>query len=74
MVESDPRLVLEILKQIQVDTSTMKADIQELKQGQVRIREDVHSTSGHIISLEKTIMDLDRRVKRIETRLELVDA
>jgi len=73
-MEADQSLVLEILKRIQADTSMMKLGIQELKHGQVRIREDVHSTSGHIISLEKAMMDLDRRVKRIETRLELVEA
>ena len=74
MTEANQSLVLEILKQIQGDMATMKADIHELKQGQVRIREDVHANSGHVISLEKTIMDLDQRVQRIEKRLDLVEA
>lgn len=74
MSEADQSLVLEILKKIQGDTSAMKADIQELKQGQVRIREDLHINSGHVISLEKSILDLDQRVQRIEKRLDLVEA
>lgn len=74
MPEADESLVLEILKQIQADIAVMKGDLQELKQGQVRIREDVHSTGGHVISLEKSIMDLDQRIQRIEKRLELVEA
>ena len=74
MTEADQNLMLEILKQIQGDMAVVIKDVQELKSGQIRIREDIHSQSGHIISLEKSVLDLDERVQRIEKRLDLVEA
>ena len=74
MTEADENLMLEILKQIQSGMSVIKKDIQELKQGQVRIREDINISAGHVISLEKSVLDLDERVQRIEKRLDLVEA
>lgn len=71
---SDQDLMLEILKQLQADLSSVKKDVGELKEGQIRIREDVHSLSGHVLSLERTQHAFDNRLQRIEKRLDLVDA
>ena len=74
MANAKQDLMLEILKQIQCDLSFLKKDTQGLKQGQVRTREDIDSSAGHVISLEKSILDLDGCVQRFEKRLDLVDA
>ena len=67
-------LMLEILKQLQTDLSSVKKDVGELKEGQIRIREDVNSLSGHVLSLERTQHAFDNRLQRIEKRLGLIDA
>ena len=65
-------LIYEVLKQMQSDLSTVKHDIGELKEGQMRLREDVHSLSGRVLQVERSLFSLDERLLRVERRLDLV--
>ena len=74
MTDANQELMLEILKDIQRRVSHIESGQKELQVSLVRTREEIHLLGGHIISLEKSVMDVDQRVQRIEKRLDLVEA
>ena len=74
MTADNESLVLEILKKIQSDQSTIK---EEMKADRLwKSSMDSHLTSIHleIAQVNARIDGLSRRIDRLETRLGLVDA
>jgi archaellum component FlaC len=67
-------LMYELLKQIQGDVSHLKTAVHELKQGQIRIRNDIHELKGDVLRLEQSNAGIEIRLDRIEKRLDLVEA
>ena len=47
-------LMHELLKQTQADVSPVKDGQHELKQGQIRIRNEIHELKGDILRLEQS--------------------
>ena len=66
-------LLLEILKRIQSDVSDIKKTQQELKQGQIALRDEVHALRGDVLRQERAIASLETDMDRIKHRLDLVD-
>jgi polyhydroxyalkanoate synthesis regulator phasin len=74
MAEVTNELIYEVLKAMQIRLSN-------IEQGQVEIRTELRAMRGHLNAMQTDIANLynsvdalERRVARIEQRLELVDA
>lgn len=67
-------LMYEVLKKIQDDVAGMKTDLADVKNVQLRMREDFHNFQGDLLRLERLIAGVDLRLQRVERRLELTDA
>jgi hypothetical protein len=66
-------LILEILKRVQADISVLKTDLHDLKEGQISIRNQLHTMQGDTLRQEHTMARLGHRLERVENRLDLVD-
>jgi chromosome segregation ATPase len=77
MSEQTENLVLELLKTLRNKLRTAKADIQaDLRDIKARLASLEHHQAGHYLDVNRQstrLDDLDRRVERIEQRLELRD-
>ena len=67
-------LMHELMKQMHGSLARIEKDTGELKQGQIRIRDDLNTMRGDDLRLERMIAELDSRLERIEKRLDLVEA
>ena len=67
-------LIYEVLKQMQTDIAHLKHGQQELRDSFIIVREDIHSLSGRVLSLEKAQNNVELRLARIEKRFDLVEA
>ena len=67
-------LMHELFKQIQADVSLVKDGQHALKQGQIRIRNEIHELKGDILRLAQSHVGRETRLARIEKRLNLVEA
>ena len=73
MADEPTNLVLDHLKRIQADISDLQGSVGELREGQLSLRDDVHAIRGDLLRHEHILTSLDNRLRRVETRLELVD-
>ena len=73
MADEPTNLVLEHLKHIQADISDLKTSVVEVREGLLSLRDDVHAIRGDLLRHEHILTSLDSRLRRVETRLELVD-
>lgn len=73
MADEPINLVLEHLKRMQADTSGLKISFVEIREGLLSLRDDFHAIRGDLLRHEHILTSLDSGLRRIETRLELVD-
>ena len=67
-------LMLEILKDIQNNVRKLTDDNKEIKQGLLRVRDDVHGLRGDVLSLERRLVEVESRLDRVEVRLGLTES
>lgn len=67
-------LLYEILKQIQGAVAEMKATLADHTRQFIRVREDINSLRGDDLRRETMQAQIDARLERIESRLNLNDA
>ncbi len=70
----DAQFLHELLKLIRADISSVKDNVQDLKQGQIAIRDEIHSLKGDVLRIERSNATIDVRLERMEKRLDLVEA
>ena len=71
MTEQVESLILEYLRGIRADISSMKQDIRELKLRMTSLETHVGSLFGDVIRQNARLDSIDERLTRIEHRLEL---
>ena len=72
---TDPQnIVLDLLRAISGDMAELKAALADLKNGQIRIRDDIESMRHDALHHERRIASLQFDLHRVKTRLELNDA
>lgn len=74
MTDEPTHLMLEHLKAIRADMTWIKAELQDLKEGQISFREQLHALHGDLLRQERSIAALQLDVGRVKARLTLVDA
>jgi len=67
-------LIYEILKAIQEKLDRHERILKDLHAGQIRVREEINSLRGDDLRRETLQAQMDHRLDRIETRLNLSDA
>lgn len=72
MTETE-NLVLEILKKMQADFAAFRAEQRTMSANIIGIRQQLHTMEGNALRQEAAIAELQMKVERIETRLELHD-
>jgi hypothetical protein len=73
MTEVTNEIVYEILKQLQAGQAEMKNTLADHGRLLIRIREDINALRGDDLRLETMQAQMDVRLQRIETRLQLAD-
>ena len=71
MTEQTENLVLEYLRAMRADISTIKQDIREIKMRVASLESHIAGILGDVLRQNSRIEDLADRVERIEHRLEL---
>lgn len=66
-------LIYEILKKVQADVSGLRADMTEVRNGLLQVREDIHRFEGNMLRIERLDAGTQMRLDRIEIRLGLTD-
>jgi len=81
MADVTPELMFEVLKSVQARVAQVDGKIDELKQemqasrtSQNGIRQEITSVFQEVSGIHATLVRHERRLDRIETRLELNDA
>ncbi|MGK2871790.1 MAG: hypothetical protein ACSLFL_06005 [Alphaproteobacteria bacterium] len=67
-------LIYEILKAIQEKLDRHERILKDLHAGQIRVREEINALRGDDLRRETLQAQMDHRLERIETRLNLSDA
>jgi hypothetical protein len=67
-------LMLEILKSLQSGQTEIKAVLADHTRQLIRIREDINALRGDDLRRESIQAQMDARLQRIETRLDLTEA
>jgi hypothetical protein len=74
MTDISNELMLGVLKQIQATLAEIKAAQLDHSRQLIRVREDINSLRGDDLRRETLQTQMDTRLERIETRLDLHDA
>lgn len=74
MTQVTNELIFEILKQIQNGQADLKAVLADHTHQLLRIREDINALRGDDLRRETAQAQMDMRLERIESRLNLRDA
>ena len=74
MTDQPHDLILDHLRAIRGDTTEIKTALQSLKEGQLSVRDDLHSLRGDIRRQERAIASLETDIDRIKTRLDLAES
>ena len=74
MVEVTSELLYEVLKRLQSDMGEVKKTLADHGHQLIRIREEINSLRGDDLRRENIQAQMDHRLERIETRLNLTDA
>jgi parvulin-like peptidyl-prolyl isomerase len=67
-------LIYDVLKQLQADVAELKATLADHTRQFIRVREDINTLRGDDLRRESLQAQMDVRLQRIETRLNLTDA
>jgi hypothetical protein len=67
-------LIYDVLKQLQADVAEVKATLADHTRQFIRVREDINTLRGDDLRRESLQAQMDVRLQRIETRLNLTDA
>jgi hypothetical protein len=67
-------LIYEVLKQLQAGQAEIKGMLSDHTRQLIRVREDINSLRGDDLRRETLQAQMDTRLQRIETRLNLTDA
>jgi hypothetical protein len=67
-------LIYDVLKQLQADMAEVKATLADHTRQFIRVREDINTLRGDDLRRESLQAQMDVRLQRIETRLNLTDA
>lgn len=67
-------LMYEVLKDIRKAISHQGDSLREISDGLLRVREDLHSLTGHHLRLERQVAEIDLKIDRLNIRTGLVDA
>ena len=67
-------LLYEVLKQLQAGQAEIKGILADHTRQLIRVREDINSLRGDDLRRETLQAQMDTRLQRIETRLNLTDA
>ena len=73
MAEVTNELLFELLRQIQASLVEMKATLGDHTRQFIKVREDIHGLRGDDLRRESIQNQMDVRLERIETRLNLND-
>lgn len=65
-------LMFEVLKSMQGDLARVKADVSDIKETQLRLREDVHHLRADVLRFERIDVETQVRLDRIDKHLELM--
>jgi len=71
MTEVTQELIFEILRKMQIDISSLKDGMRELRQDNNSIRNHLHLLQGDLNDMRGTMGQVLDRLDRIENRLEL---
>ena len=63
--EFSMELMYELLKLIHADVSLVKSGQHDLKQGQIRIRNEIHELKGDILRLEQSNVEIETGLWRL---------
>ena len=74
MTETSNDLMYSVLKQIQATLIEIKATQADHSRQLIRVREDINAVRGDDLRRETLQAQMDTRLERIETRLNLHDA
>jgi len=74
MTEITNQLVYKALKQLQTGQTAIKATLADHTRQLIRVREDINALRGDDLRRETLQAQMDSRLQRIETRLNLTDA
>jgi hypothetical protein len=74
MTDADQNLMLEILKQLQADSANTRRRVGDIHELLIECRKDIHGLEGHSIRHDGQYAQIERRLERIERRLDLVDS
>jgi len=66
-------LIYEILKDMQKRHDKHDRNFKDLQESVVRVREDINGLRGDFLRQERWQAELETRIDRIETRLEISD-
>jgi len=67
-------LIYDVLKQLQAEVAEVKATLADHTRQFIRVREDINTLRGDDLRRESLQAQMDVRLQRIETRLNLTDA
>jgi hypothetical protein len=67
-------LIYETLKKVQADVANIKATLADHTHQFLKVREDINNLRGDDLRRETLQAQMDHRLERIETRLNLRDA
>ncbi|NCC23051.1 MAG: hypothetical protein EOM26_11425 [Alphaproteobacteria bacterium] len=73
MTDQPHELILDHLRAIRSDIAEMKADIHDLKTGQLSVREQLNSMQRDNIRVERALASVEHDIERIKTRLDLTE-
>lgn len=68
------QLILDHLRNIRQDLALIKADVRELKDGHIGIRDDIHALRGDFRRQERAMAVVEADLDRIKVRLDLSDS
>lgn len=74
MPEATNDLIYEVLRQLQAGISEVKGTLQDHTQMLIKIREEIHTLRGDDLRREAMQAQMDFRLERMESRLNLRDA
>jgi hypothetical protein len=74
MADTTDNLVLDHLRALRADTADVKSAIQDLRDGQIGIRAQLHALQGDLLRQERTLAAVQVDLDRIKARVDLVDA
>ena len=67
-------LMYEVLKEIRKGQSHQGETLRDIADSVLRVREELHSLTGHHLRLERQVAEVELKIDRLNIRSGLVDA